>query len=105
MRYKNVFILAFISIMATLTTVGCSVVRDQQTVGSYVDDSAITTAIKAKFANSPAINTLSINVETLKGQVQLSGFAKSLTEKESAEHIAQNTKHVRSVINNIVVRE
>ena len=56
---------------------GCSVARNQQTVGSYVDDAGITTAVKAKFAEDKNVAATSISVETLKGTVQLSGFAKS----------------------------
>ena len=83
---------------------GCSVARDQQSVGSYVDDAGITTAIKAKFAEDKAVAATSISVETLKGQVQLSGFAKSQDEKNRAEAIARDTKGVSSVKNSIVVR-
>ncbi|RGE45332.1 BON domain-containing protein [Comamonas testosteroni] len=83
---------------------GCSVARDQQSVGSYVDDAGITTAIKAKFAEDKTVAATSISVETLKGQVQLSGFAKSQDEKNRAESIARDTKGVTSVRNSIVVR-
>ena len=87
-----------------ITATGCSVVREQQTVGSYVDDSAITTAVKAKFAEDKTVNAVAIGVETLKGTVQLSGFAKSQAEKDQAERIARNTNHVKEVRNSIVVR-
>ena len=87
-----------------ITATGCAVVREQQTVGAYVDDSAITTAVKAKFAEDKTVNAVAISVETLKGTVQLSGFAKSQAEKDRAESIARNTKHVRDVRNSIVVR-
>lgn len=87
-----------------LTSVGCSVLRDQQTVGAYVDDAAITTAVKAKFADDKTVSALAIKVETLNGAVQLSGFAKTQAEKNRAAELARNTKHVKSVINNITVR-
>lgn len=89
---------------ATLLGSGCAVVRGQETVGSYVDDSAITTAIKAKFVEDKVVSASSISVETLNGTVQLSGFAKSAAEKSQAETIARNTKNVRSVRNDILVR-
>ena len=89
---------------AVLVATGCSVARDQQTVGSYVDDSAITTAVKAKMAEDKTVSATAISVETLKGTVQLSGFAKSQTEKDRAESIARSTKNVRAVQNSIVVR-
>lgn len=83
---------------------GCSVARNQQTVGSYVDDAAITTAVKAKFAEDKNVAATSISVETLKGTVQLSGFAKNQTEKDRAEALARHVKGVTSVRNSIVVR-
>ena len=89
---------------ATIVSTGCAVVRDQQTVGAYVDDSAITTAVKAKMAEDKTVSAAAISVETLNGTVQLSGFAKSQAEKDRAESIARNTKHVRDVRNSIVVR-
>ena len=103
MKYARALTFAAIAGLTVVTT-GCSVARHQQTVGSYVDDSAITTAVKAKFAEDKTVNAVAISVETLNGTVQLSGFAKSQAEKDRAESIARNTKHVRDVRNSIVVR-
>ena len=88
----------------TIVSAGCSVARHQQTVGSYVDDAGIATAVKAKFAEDKSVAATSISVETLNGVVQLSGFAKSGAEKAQAGNLARNTKNVREVRNNIVVR-
>jgi len=90
--------------LLVLTTVGCAVSRQQSTVGEYVDDATITARVKAKFAEDREVSALAISVETLRGSVQLSGFAKSATEKSRAEGIARTTPGVASVINNIVVR-
>ena len=87
-----------------ITATGCSVVREQQTVGSYVDDSAITTAVKAKFAEDKTVNAVAISVETLKGTVQLSGFAKSAAERNIAGDIARSTSGVKAVKNDIAIR-
>lgn len=83
---------------------GCSVARNQQSVGSYVDDAGVTASVKAKFAEDKTVAATAISVETLKGTVQLSGFAKSQAEKDRAEAIARNVKGVSSVRNSIVVR-
>jgi osmotically-inducible protein OsmY len=88
----------------TLLSTGCAVVRGQETVGAYVDDAAITAAIKAKFVDDKIVSAGSISVETLNGIVQLSGFAKSAAEKNQAEQIARSSKNVRSLRNDIVVR-
>jgi osmotically-inducible protein OsmY len=96
---------AVITAVAALTVLpGCAVTRDQSTVGEYVDDTGITTAVKARFVQDPNINTVSISVETLKGTVLLSGFAKSATEKADAERLALSVRGVKSVKNDIVVR-
>ena len=88
----------------TIIGSGCAVGRGQETVGSYVDDAAFTTSVKAKMAEDKTVSATSISVETLNGTVQLSGFAKSGAEKMQAENIARGVKNVRSVRNDIVVR-
>lgn len=89
---------------ATLAGTGCAVVRGQETAGAYVDDVAVTTAVKAKFVEDKTVDAAAIKVQTLNGTVQLSGFAKSNTEKAQAEYLARNTKGVRSVKNDVLVR-
>ncbi len=90
---------------ASLTAMtGCAVTRDQSTVGAFVDDTAITTAVKAKFIEAKTVDASAISVETLNGTVLLSGFAKNATEKSDAESIARGVKGVKSVDNRIVLR-
>ena len=64
------------------TIVGCASTAKQESTGQYVDDSAITTGVKAAILNAPTLKVSEINVETFKGTVQLSGFV------SSAENIA-----------------
>ena len=85
-------------------TAGCAVARDQQTVGSFIDDSTLTTRIKSKFAADPTVSAMSIQVETMKGEVQLSGFAKSAEERVMAGRLARDVSGVQAVRNDIVVR-
>ncbi len=54
--------------------------------------------------NSRLTLAAAISVETLKGTVMLSGFAKSSAEKTTAERLAYEVKGVKSVHNAIVVR-
>ena len=103
MKHLRAMMLAALTGITLLST-GCAVVRGQETVGAYVDDAAITTAVKAKFIDDKIVSAGSISVETMNGIVQLSGFAKSAAEKSQAEQIARNSKNVRSVRNDIVVR-
>jgi len=83
---------------------GCAVMRGQESVGAYVDDAAITTTVKAKMVEDKNVDASSIKVQTLNGEVMLSGFAKNSVEKNTAESIAMKVKGVKSVKNQIVVR-
>lgn len=97
-------LVAAASAIALITASGCSVMRDQQPVGSYIDDATITTQVKAKFADDATVSAAAISVETLKGVVQLSGFAKTAAEKSMAEQLARQVAGVVSVKNGIVIR-
>ena len=95
---------SIVAAVALLTITGCAVTRGQETVGAYVDDAAITTAVKARFLDNKDVDGTSIRVETLNGTVMLSGFAKSALEKNTAESIATRVNGVKSVKNEIAVR-
>ena len=103
MNYTKAIAIAILA-GATILGSGCSIMRGQETVGAYVDDTTITTAVKAKFVEDKTVDAGAIKVETLNGTVALSGFAKSNAEKAQAEFLARNTKGVREVRNNLVVR-
>jgi len=95
---------AAVMAIALLTTAGCAVSRGQQTTGAYIDDATITGQVKSRMLENPAVAGTSISVETLNGTVMLSGFAKSATEKATAEKIARDVNGVKSVKNEIAVR-
>ena len=97
-------VLAAAAAVSLVQLTGCAVARDQQTVGSYIDDTTITTQVKARFAEDPIVSAMSIKVETLKGVVQLSGFAKNSAERDQAATIAANVKGVTRVTNDIIVK-
>lgn len=101
---KNTAVTLALSGLLAFTAAGCAVSRHQSTVGEYVDDATITTRVKAKFAEDPTVSAMAIKVETLRGSVQLSGFAKSASEKDRAGAIARATPGVGGVANDIVVK-
>jgi hyperosmotically inducible protein len=103
MKYARAIAIAALAGITILST-GCAVVRGQETAGAYVDDAAITTAVKAKYVEDKTVAATAISVETLNGTVQLSGFAKSQAEKDKAEALARGVKNVRAVRNDIAVR-
>jgi hyperosmotically inducible protein len=95
---------AMVAAAALVITSGCAVTRGQATTGAYIDDAAISTQVKAKMVEDKNVDAAAIQVETLNGEVMLSGFAKNSVEKNTAESIAMKVKGVKSVKNQIVVR-
>jgi osmotically-inducible protein OsmY len=85
-------------------TAGCAVTRGQESVGAYIDDATITTSVKAKLVSDKTVDAAAIQVETLNGTVQLSGFAKTATERSQAELLARSASGVKEVRNSILVR-
>jgi len=103
MKIRNAITTAT-AVLALVATSGCAVTRGQESVGAYVDDTVITTQIKSRFFDNKDVAGSSISVETLKGTVMLSGFAKSAKEKTIAESIARDVNGVKSVKNEIAIR-
>lgn len=93
-----------LTVLTLAATTGCAVTRGQQSVGAYVDDAAITAAVKARFVDNKSVDASAITVETLNGTVLLSGFAKSGAERTVAESLAWKVSGVKEVKNEIVVR-
>jgi osmotically-inducible protein OsmY len=86
---------------AGIFAAGCASSPTHSSFGETVDDSVITSKVKAAFVEDPQVSALNIKVETYKGTVQLSGFANSATEMMRAAEIASNVKGVKSVKNDI----
>jgi len=97
-------LLASMLALGALATTGCAVTSGQTTAGQYVDDATISTRVKARFAEDSGVSAMRIQVETLNGTVQLSGFAASQTEKDKAGQLARGVPEVKEVRNNIIVR-
>jgi hyperosmotically inducible protein len=95
---------AAITACVLLFTTGCAVTRDQETVGSYIDDSVITSTVKSRFFDDKSVDGSAVSVETLNGTVMLSGFAKNAAEKKTAETIAWKVKGVKAVKNELLIR-
>jgi len=83
---------------------GCASTPKREGTGEYIDDSAITTKVKAAIFNDPSLKVFQINVETFKGDVQLSGFVDSAQSVKKAGEVARGVTGVKSVKNNLIVK-
>ena len=72
--------------------------------GAKVDDAAITVAVNTELAKDPGLSALSINVDTSGGRVQLKGSAPDSAARERASQLAAAVSGVRSVDNQLLVK-
>ena len=80
---------------------GCASTATHEGTGEYVDDTVITTKVKAAILNEPSLKSAEINVETFKGVVQLSGFVSSAANETTAIAVTRNVGGVKSVKNDM----
>lgn len=82
----------------------CAPTATREGTGEYIDDTVITSKVKAAFAADPQVKATQVQVETFKGVVQLSGFVDSRASAQKAAQIAREVKGVKEVKNDTVVR-
>jgi len=104
MKNRNIVIHCLVLLMLIATFVACASTRTQESPGEYVDDSVITTKVKALLAGDDFLKSFQISVETFKGIVQLSGFVNSQQAVDKAGQIARSVNGVKSVRNNLIVK-
>ena len=103
MRRMKGFGIVFLTIVLA-SVWGCGSTAKQEGTGEYVDDSVITTKVKAAIFNDSTLKVNEINVETFKGVVQLSGFVRSQTDIDRAVQVARGVAGVKSVKNDMRIK-
>ena len=93
--------MGFMLVTVFAIIVGCASTSKKEGTGEYIDDSVITTKVKAAVLNEPTLKSAEINVETFKGVVQLSGFVNSEADIAKAASLAKGIKGVTSVKNDM----
>ena len=104
MKQLSKYLSAFFLAIALVSVVGCASTSKHEGTGEYIDDSVITTKVKAAIFNEPSLKSAEINVETYKGVVQLSGFVSSRAAESKAVELARSVKGVTSVKNDMRVK-
>jgi osmotically-inducible protein OsmY len=101
-QLKHVSTIILAVVFATM--LGCASTSKHEGTGEYIDDSVITTKVKAAVLNEPTLKSSEVNVETYKGVVQLSGFVNSEADIAKAADLARSVKGVTSVKNDMHLR-
>ena len=94
-------IAAFGGAILLATMLGCGSSPTREGTGEYVDDTVITTKVKAAVFGEPTLKSSEINVETFKGTVQLTGFVSSRADINKAVDLARGIQGVKSVRNDM----
>ena len=100
----NRLIKALVCCALISSSIGCAATTKHESTGQYVDDSAITTKVKAAIFDESSLKTLQINVKTYRAVVQLSGFVDSTQSVIKAGEVARGVTGVISVENSLVVK-
>ena len=100
--FNRLTTLFFAFLLASI--LGCASTPKQEGTGEYVDDTVITTKVKAAIFKEPSLKSTEINVETFKGVVQLSGFVSSQADISKAVEVARSVKGVTSVKNDMRIK-
>jgi len=96
---------AFLLIIMTVFFIGCASSAKHEGTGEYVDDTVITSKVKAAILEEPTLKSSEINVETFKGIVQLSGFVRSNVDINKAVEITRRINGVKSVTNSMRLKK
>jgi osmotically-inducible protein OsmY len=101
-NYSHYFTAALLVFFVFLA--GCASTAKEESTGEYIDDSVITTKVKAAFVEDDDLKAAEIKVETFKGVVQLSGFVANPNHVSKATKVAHEVPGVKSVKNDIRVK-
>jgi hyperosmotically inducible protein len=104
MKQMGKYISALFLAASLVTVVGCASTAKQEGTAEYIDDSVITTKVKAAVLNEPSLKVAEINVETFKGIVQLSGFVTSQAAADKAVSVTRGVAGVKSVKNDMRIK-
>jgi hyperosmotically inducible protein len=96
---------SFFLVILLVSFLGCAPTATKEGTGEYIDDSVITTKVKAVILKEGSLKSTEINVETFKGVVQLSGFVNSQADINKAIEITRSVKGVRSVTNSMRIKQ
>jgi osmotically-inducible protein OsmY len=84
---------------------GVSVAFDPRSLGTQIDDSVMQKNLKARLILRDKAYLLSVNTKVLDGRIFLTGKVEDPEEKLQITKIAWETKGVRSVRNDITIKE
>ena len=104
MKRGYILILYAVILILIATFAACASTSKSESTGEYLDDSVITTKVKAILIKDEALKAFPISVKTYRGVVQLSGSVDSQKIIDKAGEVASRVEGVKSVENKLVIK-
>lgn len=104
MKFARIVTTGLLATVLGLSLAGCAPTPTHEGTGGYIDDTVVTTKVKARLLGEKELKSTEINVETFKGRVQLSGFVSSSQAAQRAISVTRLVPGVRSVVNNMQIK-
>jgi hyperosmotically inducible periplasmic protein len=101
---KNLAKSLALALLLSLVGAQAAMTEDKsEKVEQFVDDTAITTAVKAKLAADKIKTLVRVSVDTVEGVVTLTGTVETANEKKHAQDLSRGVKGVSKVVNNLQI--
>jgi hyperosmotically inducible periplasmic protein len=110
-RLDSLLLNAMLAGMMTIVVAGCNKAPEttntpppSTSVGTEIDDSVVTTRVKAALLADEVVRSFEFKVETRKGVVQLSGFVANQVQIDRAIAVTREVRGVKSIENNVSLK-
>lgn len=101
MQLFRALIVAAAAFFGAAQIIGCASSPTERSTGQVFDDGLITAKVKRALFHQKGVSIVDIDVNTYRGQVQLSGFVPDAEAKRLAEEAARLVEGVKDVKNDI----
>ncbi len=110
-RFETLALTAALASLLVVSVAGCGKTADgaaktapTTTVGTDIDDSVVTSSVKAALLADPDVKSFDLKVETRKGEVLLSGFVDNQAQIDRATAATHTVSGVKSIQNNLILK-
>lgn len=102
---KILHALILMTMTMTMSSYVYAATPKEETAGQYVDDTVLTTKVKAAIFNETALKSSEINVTTNRSVVQLSGFVSTKEQINKAIEVTRAVPGVAAIQNAMMLKD
>lgn len=95
--------------LVTIFVAGCNkpaeVPQPNATVGTHIDDSGVSRGVRSALAQDEILKGFGITVETIKGDVNLTGVVDNQAQSDHADKLVRGVDGVHTIHNHLSVKK